>query len=450
MPDAGTLSLENSELDRLFEPFAGFDHLLLAVSGGVDSMALMVLVAEWQNDRGMVGDIRVVTVDHALRPEAAAEAKAVAQAATKLGLPAEILTWQGPVPQSGIQAAARALRYELLLGRAIELCQGTGKAALVTAHHMDDLAETVLMRLARGAGVDGLSAMQGIGQHRSGVAIVRPFLDVPKSRLKATLVARGHEWIEDPSNLNPKFERVRLREAEAARVALGLTTGALNRTARRMVRARTALEGIVDKVMAPRLSEFRLTQFGVYVWPAQLSELPDEIGIRLLMRVLKAVGGREEQIRLSKVERLYGRLTDPVFAGVTLGNCILEPIGAAASEQKGIAIYREPGRSGLPTIETDLASPVVWDNRFEVTASVPLQGKIIIRPLVRRDLSVLGNDICDDYPDIPYKAWLATPVVELENGIVWHPALNVHEGALSSQLDTVLSCRFLTERLGKV
>ena len=196
----------------LFAPLLAYRHVLLAVSGGADSTALMWLAARWRQSQAGP-EISVATIDHALRPEAAGECERVAERARRLGFSCLIRRRSGPALQSRLQEQARAARYALLAEAATEL----GAQALVTAHTLDDQAETVLMRLGHGSTVDGLAAMRGqsllatAGGTR--LALIRPLLSVPKARLIATLETAGIDWIEDPSNSDARFERVRLRRA---------------------------------------------------------------------------------------------------------------------------------------------------------------------------------------------------------------------------------------------
>ena len=229
----------------------------LAVSGGSDSTALMVLYADWLRQQGAdMGLHMVLTVDHGLRAESAAEARAVAAQAESLGFPHATLLWEGSKPQTGIQAAARHARYRLM-GNAM---RANGIALLFTGHTRDDRAETLLMRLARGSGLDGLAGMaprlhfNDLGLGESGLdeqEIARPLLDVPRTRLRATLQARGIAWIDDPSNQSPEFERPRLRAARAHLDELGLTNSVLALSATRLLRARQALDRVVGEFCNP-------------------------------------------------------------------------------------------------------------------------------------------------------------------------------------------------------
>lgn len=180
----------------------------LAVSGGPDSLALLLLAAETRPLQ-----VEAATVDHALRPESRAEAEMVGQLCERIGVPHAILTaeWEQK-PETAIQERARIMRYRLLGDWARE----RGLTALATAHHVDDQAETLLMRLARGSGVKGLAGLRPVGRAANGsIAIVRPLLGWRHSELEAVCASAGADPIQDPSNEDEQFERVRVRKALA-------------------------------------------------------------------------------------------------------------------------------------------------------------------------------------------------------------------------------------------
>ena len=180
----------------------------LAVSGGPDSLALLLLAAETRPLQ-----VEAATVDHALRPESRAEAEMVAQLCERIGVPHAILTadWERK-PETGIQERARIIRYRLLGDWARE----RGLTALATAHHVDDQAETLLMRLARGAGVKGLAGMRPVGRGAAtAISLVRPLLGWRHLELEAVCASAGVEPVQDPSNEDEQFERVRVRKVLA-------------------------------------------------------------------------------------------------------------------------------------------------------------------------------------------------------------------------------------------
>ncbi len=187
------------------EPLAPAGPLAVAVSGGADSMALLCLAARWGKR-----PLTALTVDHGLRAESAEEARRVKGWAEAQGVPHVTLAWRGEKPKANLQAAARAARYGLLA----QWCRDARVEGLLLAHTLDDQAETVLLRLARGSGVNGLAAMAPATRLR-GVTLLRPLLGISRARIVATLEALRQPWIEDPSNEDTRFARVRLRKARA-------------------------------------------------------------------------------------------------------------------------------------------------------------------------------------------------------------------------------------------
>ncbi len=218
-------------------PLARESALLLAVSGGPDSVALMLLAARWPRRAAGV-KITVATVDHGLRENSREEALQVGRWAGALGFDHRLLSWEGPKPTSRVQESARAARYALLCACAREIAR---ECALVTAHHADDQAETILFRLTRGSGVAGLSGMASVST-RDGVRLLRPLLDVPKAALEAICDEAGHPFFRDPANENTRFARARLRALSATLSAQGLDRGALLRLGGRAARAEFGAE----------------------------------------------------------------------------------------------------------------------------------------------------------------------------------------------------------------
>jgi tRNA(Ile)-lysidine synthase len=238
--------LTGDEFARLLAPLGPFEpapHLAVAVSGGADSLALALLADFWARERG--GSVTALTVDHRLRPGSTDEAERVRAWLSARGIAHRILTWLGPYPLTDLQAAARAARYRLLA----DWCRDAGVLHLLIAHHRDDQAETLLLRLGRGSGAAGLAGMAALVEQPD-CRLLRPFLSVPPARLRATLDALDQPWIEDPSNRNPVFARVRLRVARQMLDGLGLSPARLADTAGHLGRARAALEAATDALLA--------------------------------------------------------------------------------------------------------------------------------------------------------------------------------------------------------
>jgi len=309
--------LSDADAARLFAPFAGAPALVLAVSGGPDSMALMWLAARWRKARAQGPRLIAVTVDHGLRPEAAREARAVKQAAQGLDLPHRTLRWRGDKPKTGLPEAARAMRYRLLAKAA-----RTAKAShILTAHTRDDQAETLLMRLLRGSGIAGLAAMAAVSE-REGVLLGRPLLEVSKARLIATLKAAGLGFADDPTNRDLAFTRPRLRALMPALAGEGGDAHNLARLAARLARANAAIEVLADgaerylALIGRKASAGR--QHGESYDARAFAGLPEEVRLRLLMRMIDRLG-TEGPVELGKAEALLAALDatlDRTFAGI--------------------------------------------------------------------------------------------------------------------------------------
>ncbi|MDX2307460.1 MAG: tRNA lysidine(34) synthetase TilS [Hyphomicrobium sp.] len=352
-------SIDPSRRDALLAVLAPYESLVLAVSGGADSLALMHLVAEWRAaDSHRQRQVAVATVDHRLREGSETEAARVKEMAAEIGFEHETLVWTGVKRQASIQRDAREARYALLTGFA---GNRAAPAAIVTAHTADDQAETVLMRLARGSGLDGLAAMalvRAAGPIAPAIDIVRPLLSVTRAELEAFLRARGVTWIDDPSNADPRFERVRLREARPALDAIGLDVAPLTRTARRLGRARSALEALTDDLASSVVE----THGGAYasIRVPKFMAAPEELRLRLLARLLTAFGGVSSPPTMTELEDLTGRLEKVPACRVTLGGCLIRACGHE------VRIFRETGRLGLPSVQLSRGSVLIWDDRFRV------------------------------------------------------------------------------------
>ena len=320
--------LTAAEAALLFEPLSDEPALIVAVSGGPDSVALLGLLSEWARDPGPA--LLAVTVDHGLRPAAADEARHVGMLCAGLGVAHRIRIWDGDKPAAALQERARDARYRLLA----EEARLAGATAIVTAHSADDQAETVLMRMAAGSSLTGLAGMA----RRSvmhGIGLARPLLAIAKSRLIATCVARDLAFVKDPSNDDPRFTRIRWRRLLPHLAAEGLTASRIGQLARRLARSEAALahqaklaldqfslpaawpgEGPPDAAAKDRPAGLHRLDF------AGLCAEPDEIVIRVLALALAAVPDRAAQ---ADAGPRLGRLEDCAQA-----------LGAAAREGRAL------------------------------------------------------------------------------------------------------------------
>jgi tRNA(Ile)-lysidine synthase len=320
-------AVREAEADALFGGLADLRGLILAVSGGPDSTALLVMAAGWaqrlKQQRKRSPKLVAVTIDHGLRPESRREAAAVKRLARRLSVAHRTVRWRGKKPGTGLQAAARAARYRLLAGEAAH----ARFAHIVTAHTMDDQAETLLFRLARGSGLTGLAGMAPISplptSRESEILLLRPLLGLPKKRLIATLEAAGVDCNDDPSNRDPRFVRTRLRGLLPRLAAEGLDAKTLARLGSRMRRADAAVEFFVGAARAALAPE-PWQRGGPIVFSAgAFGDLPHEVGLRLLGRAIAHVGD-EGPVELGKLEVVYDSVrASPPLTQRTLAGALI-------------------------------------------------------------------------------------------------------------------------------
>lgn len=356
MPASLTLDLQDvGDLARVFAPIARAPAIALAVSGGADSLALLLLAKRWADSLAKPPRLHVYSVDHGLRPEAAAEVAMVLRLATELGVTATGLRWDGEKPRSGLQEAARSARYGLI-GAAMKT---DGSAILLTAHHRNDQAETVLMRMAHGSGIEGLKGMSPMAEVE-GVKLFRPLLGIDPAALRAVVDAAGLTPAIDPSNTDSHYERVRWRQTMPALGTLGLDAASLALFAERMAEADAAINQMADGCFAELV---RLDGFGAArIELSPFIGLSPAIATRLLGRVLNIVGGRQKPRALGQVERLRQIIaTDALPKSTTVLGCVVRLKDGA------IAIAREPGRTVPPDAILVPRGELVWDERFLIT-----------------------------------------------------------------------------------
>ena len=285
------LDLSTRDLKTLFAGFSQYTSVLLAVSGGSDSIALLHLASLWQRRVANAPRLSVATVNHGLREAAIEEAASVEKQCALHDLPFVQLDWLGDKPKSAVQAQAREARYSLLAGHA----KAHGIEAIATAHTLDDQAETVLMRLCRGSGISGLRAMAAQSIH-NGVPLLRPFLHLSKNQLRDQLLQSGVAWCEDPSNRNIAFLRPRLRTLLPQLAREGLDAARLSLLARKARRADEALDWATAHLLRNR------DENGL---PSKIYALaPLEIRMRLLKSMIGEYAGASYPPADDSLERL--------------------------------------------------------------------------------------------------------------------------------------------------
>ncbi len=337
MPAPKALSVTAAEADTLFSDLANAPALVLAVSGGPDSTALLVLASRWAKARKRAPALTAITVDHGLRKASKREAADVARLAKKLGIAHRTLRWTGKKPKSGLPQAARNARYRLLAAAA----RKAGARHVLTAHTLDDQAETVIIRLLRGSGLTGLAAMQRMSAlpDSGGMSLVRPLLEIPKARLIATLRAGKIPFADDPTNRDPKFTRARLRGLMPQLAREGLDAARLSLLARRLGRADAAL--VAATATAEQAMTIAATPTVIAYYRGKFGLLAGEIALRALARAIAAVGD-EGPVELGKLEALKTALDAAQSAGNSFRRSLA---GAIVTLSKAtITVERAPRR----------------------------------------------------------------------------------------------------------
>ena len=306
MPNDDQSAISASDAKRLFADWKAAPAIVLAVSGGPDSLALMWLAARWRRSLARGPRLIAVTIDHGLRPEAAREARDVKRLASALDLPHRTLRWTGTKPKTGLPAAARAARYRLLA----QAARANGATHILTAHTRDDQAETLLMRMLRGSGIAGLAAMARETE-REGVWLARPLLDTPKSQLVSTLAKARIAFADDPTNRDLNYTRPRLRALMPALAEEGGDSRNLARLAVRLARANAAIEVLVDGAerYLALTDRHDASRFGLDA--EAFAGLAEEIRLRLLRRAIDRAG-HEGPAELGKLEALLAALDQAI------------------------------------------------------------------------------------------------------------------------------------------
>ena len=375
----------------------------VAVSGGGDSVALLLLSHAWSKEKGCA--LRCATVNHRLRDAADAEARFVASLCRELGVEHETLSWDSAPASGNLQGAARDARRELI-GSWARL---HGLGAILLGHTRDDQAETFLMRLGRGSGVDGLASMYPV-EHDRGVDWIRPLLEVSRESLRKFLTSAGVEWCEDPCNEDDRFLRSRVRKAGRQLDELGLDQQTLIATADRMKQARFGLE-VATRELANRVAE--PTRMGsVLIDLEQCGDAPAEIRLRLLAHALKWVSGSSYRPRLAALLRFEEALNSGLSA--TLSGCI------AVHDSKGVAeVCRE-----VSAMNVQPATSGVFDVRWRVIVPEELR-ESEVRPLGEPGLRFCPEWKCQDSSRM---AVMASPSIWLVNELISAPLAGMRRG----------------------
>ena len=323
----------------------------VAVSGGADSLCLALHLVTYAKRYRL--KLYAATVDHKLRSESSDEADFVHRILSQYHVEHTTLVWTGPKPRTHLEEKAREKRYNLLQS----WCREKGIHHLFLAHHAGDQAETFWARLARGSGVNGLSAMTA-QSHRQEIILCRPFLTVDKEDILADLKQKKIQWVTDSMNSDDSYERVRWRKRQSQLSAFGLTPEVIGKTAFRLNRVRQAMD-FYTRRFEQALADVDPRGY-MTISLSALNAVPMEIQLRVLLNGIKRISGIP-LLSLDGIERWLVRRPKQI----TLGGCIL-------LQQQGLLfIARESAR--MEKVKMIPAhQPTDWD-RFRVLSSCPVQ-----------------------------------------------------------------------------
>ncbi len=369
------------KLDDLFAGLAEEIRVAVAVSGGSDSMALLRLATEWAEKRNVA--LVALTVDHALRTESAGEARLVGAWCAALGVEHHVLRWEGAKPRTGVQAAARTARYDLLQA----WCKAHDVPVVLTGHTRDDQAETVAMRRSRTSSSKSLSAIWPETQWK-GLRVVRPLLGQRRTDLRSMLHDAGQGWIDDPSNDDLRFERVRVRNALSEADVPALADAALN-----------AQERHTDALLRAKAfwqANVRVDRLGFVVVPrAAFAGLAVDVAAEVLARAVYVAGNGVRPDR-NGIAGLVGWITGGRGRRTLAGALV-------ALRKREILVSREAGRIAKAWVQ--IAPGVLWDGRFELV--VPTASEVGPAELAK------GLKRPANVPDF---VWKGLPVVKMAAG----------------------------------
>lgn len=386
--------------------------IAVAVSGGSDSLGLLHLTADWAQDLTQTKrKLYAVTVDHGLRPAARDEAGFVGQQAKALGLSHTVLNWHWD-GQGNLMDQARRGRYQVMA----DWARAQGIGTILLGHTSDDQAETFVMRLGRGAGVDGLAAMAPRFDV-DGVTFRRPVLALSRAALRDCLTTRSVTWVEDPSNDDPRFDRVRIRQNLGALDPLGVTPARLSDTAQAMAEAKKALNWALSQWAGDHVTQIA---GDLAIASDGFAQLPREMQRRLMVATLRWISGADYAPRAEALDHLL----DQALAAqpATLH-------GVRMTHRQGaIYLFRE----FRAVAQTSATFGAVFDHRWHLHAqpSAGQAGAENPENLTLAPLGEAGLKHCDTWRESgrPAAAHWADPAIWRDNQLISAPLAGYLQG----------------------
>ncbi len=410
--------LEDKKINHIYfrfrekiSSFIGKEKFAIAVSGGSDSLALSVLAKLYslENDNDFVSLI----IDHKLRKESAEEAEQTYKSLTQKKIKAKILTYQGKKFSSNIQKKARDLRYDLFE----KYCAKRKIKFLILAHHQDDLIENFYIRLIRGSGIKGLTSLQNIFEYNKNFYLLRPLLNLNKEELLSVTKKSYSSWIEDPSNKNDKFLRVRIRKMQTKLQKEGFDPKRIIKTIDNLNIAKDSLDFYIFKSEKKYLNFYK--EGYVTLKSSIFNNEAQEVIFRVIIKAIHFVSGEYYPPRSDSLKSLMKNLSAKSFKSSTLGGCLIE------KNKNIISFYRE-GRNVAVENLNKKKQRINWDNRFLVYNNFNNQQQFIVKKLGNNGIEYLKkNKVIESGNKIPMHAKKTLPSFWTNKGdLLFVPFIN--------------------------
>lgn len=389
--------------EKLFSKIPKDDPVLVAVSGGSDSIALLLLANIWAQKNGVI--LQAVTVDHGLRPEAAAEAAFVASICAGLGVPHVTLAWEGMKPSFGIQEAARESRYSLMDDFAHEI----GCDVILTGHTRDDQIETVLMRSQRFSQSGEGRGLSGMGRQTwlyGGTRIFRPLLGSSRDELRAFLSENSQSWIEDPSNLDESYERVRIRKHLKSDPQLAEKVHRFGKVCGRL---RSSMSLAVVQFLKANVS---VKPGPVFVLKrSNLEPSTNPVAAIALQTLIAVSGGQAFMVPRHRLVGLFELIENSDLQAEEGGARRMTIGGACVEFKKDVVIFYRESRNQT-SLMLDPGEAAIWDGRMHIYNG--LANPVFIEVAGRQQLREFELLREAPYPVMPRAALRSTPMVHVQ------------------------------------
>ena len=376
--------LEDKKINQIYFRFRenissliGKEKFAIAVSGGSDSLALSVLAKLYslENDN----DFMALIIDHKLRKESADEAKQTYKNLTQNKIKAKILTYRGEKFSSNVQKKARDLRYDLFE----KYCAKNKIKFLILAHHQDDLIENFYIRLIRGSGIKGLTSLKNVFEYSKNFHLLRPLLNFNKEELLNITKKSYSSWVEDRSNKNDKFLRVRIRKMQYKLQKEGFDPKRIIKTIENLNTAKDSLEFYIFK------SEKKYLKFYKEGYAKLKSSIfnneAQEVIFRVIIKAIHFVSGEYYPPRSDSLKTLMKNLSTKSFKSSTLGGCLIK------KDKSIISFFREDRNIVSETLNK-IKKKISWDDRFLVYNNFNNKEKFVVKKLGDQGIEYLKKN----------------------------------------------------------